>query len=437
MFGNNFKLFALCLVCATLVSAQTDPGARGGPSGAGRPLPGLSDQEMRFFQDALMRFQEVNSVSGAEPGAEGSGLGPRFNLNSCSGCHAQPDIGGTSPAQNPQVAAATEYGAQNTVPAFIQPDGPVRVVRFRRGPNGEPDGGVHALFVISGRADAGTCAIVQPDFDAAVTRDNAVFRIPTPVFGAGLVEMIPDGAIVANRTVDAQTKQRLGIQGHENRSANDGTITRFGWKAQNKSLAIFAAEAYNVEIGVTNEIFPSERDQTPNCLLNPTPEDGSSLDGRGRRPGMSDVATFAGFMRFLAPPIPAPDTPSIAHGRQVFSDVGCALCHTPSFRTGNSSIEALSNKPVPLYSDLLVHRMGGRLDDGVLQGQANGQEWRTAPLWGLGQRLFFLHDGRTADLVEAIQFHASPGSEANAVIQQFAALPADSKQDLLNFLRSL
>ncbi len=130
--------------------------------------------------------------------------------------------------------------------------------------------------------------------------------------------------------------------------------------------------------------------------------------------------------------------PSISNGRRVFGSVGCALCHTPSFNTGGgAAIAALRNQDVNLFSDLLTHDMGVRLADGVSQGQAGPSEFRTAPLWGLGQRLFFLHDGRTSDLVEAIRAHQSQGSEANVVIGNFNALGENQKQDLLNFLRSL
>ena len=148
-------------------------------------------------------------------------------------------------------------------------------------------------------------------------------------------------------------------------------------------------------------------------------------------------------MRFLAPPTPAPDTPSTIRGRQLFTDVGCALCHTPTLHTGNAAVEALRNKDVNLYSDLALHNMGQELADGISQGNAAGDEFRTAPLWGLGKRIFFLHDGRTSDLMEAIQAHASRGgarirpSEANQVIAQFNQLPESDKQNILDFLRGL
>ena len=128
---------------------------------------------------------------------------------------------------------------------------------------------------------------------------------------------------------------------------------------------------------------------------------------------------------------------SIQRGKATFSTIGCALCHTPTLTTGNSTVAALNKKAANLYSDLLVHDMGDGLADGISQGQAGPREFRTSPLWGLGKRIFFLHDGRTSDLVNAIQEHSSNGSEANGVVRNFSYLPESQKQDLLNFLRSL
>ncbi len=419
-----------------------DPGVRPGPASAGAMLPGLTPMEQQAFGRGREVFQEVASVRGSVPNTE-AGLGPRFNLDSCAGCHAQPDVGGSSPAVNPQIDAAKKEGAANDIPPFIRPDGPVREARFKFNVDGTPDGGVHALFTITGRSDAPGCALQQPDFRTALARQNVVFRIPTPVFGAGLIMAIDDDAILTNAQAQSARKQSLGIRGRANTSGNDGTVTRFGWKAQNKSLDLFAAEAYNVEQGVTNDVFPQERDETPACYFNATPESRTNLDAVTPLEAPSDVAMFALFMKLLAPPVPAPDTDSIVRGRKLFGDVGCALCHTPTLHTGKNSVGALSDKDANLYSDLLLHNMGTGLADDVSQGRAAGDEFRTAPLWGLGKRIFFLHDGRTKDLLEAIQAHAGQGSmhyppsEANQVISQFNRLSEIDKQHLLNFLRAL
>ena len=437
----------LLLTAATPVAqAQTDPGIRAGAASAGGALAGLTNHENKFFTTGQTAFQEVQSVQGTIPGTE-AGLGPRFNLDSCSGCHAQPAIGGTSPGVNPQVAAATRNGATNAVPFFVTLGGPVREARFKfvdPPANSIRDGGVHNLFTITGRTDATGCNIAQPDFVAASAANNLIFRIPTPVFGAGLIEGIKDSTILANKTANAAAKAALGISGHENREGNAGTITRFGWKAQNKSLVIFSGEAYNVEQGVSNELFTQERDETVACLFNSTPEDHTSFTSGPSQDLSSDAIAFANFMRFLAPAASVSSygsvTPaSVTSGRALFiSDaVGCALCHTPSLQTGLSPVAGLNNKTANLFSDLLVHHMGTGLADDIVQGAAAPDEFRTAPLWGLGKRIFFLHDGRSSDLMAAIAAHDSAGSEASGSITAFNALTAAQKQDILNFLRSL
>jgi CxxC motif-containing protein (DUF1111 family) len=467
--SKAFGAFVAAILAASIgrapaQSAKTpvDPGVRGGAAGAGSPLRGLTADEAAFFQDGLSRFADIEGVTGGK----NNGLGPRFNSNQCLSCHAQPAPGGSSPARNPLIGIAALNGAKNTVPWFIVANGPIREARFQRNPDKTNDGGVHNLFVITGRSDAAGCNIAQPDFLPAGTplsgqggNPNIIFRIPTPVFGAGLIEAIPDSAILANMRADASLKAGMGISGHPNahlsgnanRSANDGTITRFGWKAQNKSLLIFAGEAYNVEMGVTNQLFSQERDETPGCLFNATPEDTVNFtttptpSASVNTAVLSDIEAFADFMRMLAPPTPAPDTPSIANGRANFTKVGCAHCHTPSLTTGKmiasgsstSPSAALSNQTANLFSDLLVHHMGKGLADGITQGGAGPDEFRTAPLWGAGQRVFFLHDGRTSNLVEAIEDHKSQGSEATKVIDRFNRLKAAERQDILNFLRSL
>jgi CxxC motif-containing protein (DUF1111 family) len=369
----------------------------------------------------------------------------------------------TSPPSNPLFAVASLNGAKNAVPWFIAPDGPVREARFKRHPDGTADGGVHDLFVITGRSDAVGCNIAQFNFLPAGNpltgkggNPNIIFRIPTPLFGTGLIEGISDSAILANMKGDHAAKKALGITGHPNSilsgnvnlSANDGTITRFGWKAQNKSLLMFAGEAYNVEMGISNQLFPQERDETPTCLFTPSPNDTSNFTPPApvaNTAVLSDIEAFADFMRMLAPPAAAPDTPATVSGRAVFEQIGCAQCHTPMFTTGKaiasgsstSPSVALSNQPVRLFSDLLVHHMGKALADGITQGGAGPDEFRTAPLWGVGQRVFFLHDGRTSSLIEAIAAHLSPGSEASAVVRRFDGLPVQEQQNLIDFLRSL
>ncbi len=498
-----FAGFVFTMVCGLAQNAShshsnaSDPGPRGGPSGAGGTYavldntnPAANAADLAFFAQAFLRFQEVDSVSGTIEG--GSGLGPGFNNNGCAACHAQPAIGGSSPAANSQVVNnfANLDGAFNPadLSKFLKANGPVREVRFVQNPDGSLDGGVHDIFSIAGRTDAPGCNLQQPNFDQAIAGNNAIFRIPTPLFGLGLVEMTSDQTLQLNLSATASERASLGIGGSFNTSGNDGTITRFGWKAQNKSLLIFAGEAYNVEQGVTNELFASDRfpagtsaSVIANCTFNGAPEDATNTMnpqtttvGGAPNPNLgtmygtaselaSDVVNFAAFARLLAPPAPVTSTSSQLNGQKLFSSVGCSLCHSPTLVTENVNggahgpFPALQNYTYRPFSDFAIHHMGSTLADGINQGNAGGDQFRTAPLWGAGQRLFFLHDGRTSDLVQAIQAHFSPGqscqpsassdrpssqsqtcgSEANQVIQGFNNLQSSQQQDLLNFLRSL
>jgi CxxC motif-containing protein (DUF1111 family) len=495
--GNARSVFiAAVLLCLPAflpfaLGQAKDPGPRGGAAGAGSYFTTLNSNEQQTFLQALGRFKEVDSVSGTIEA--GVGLGPTYNGNSCAMCHAQPVIGGSSPGlsspqnpvPNPQVAAAKVDGATNTVPSFITNNGPVREARFvATDPTNlysALDGGVHDLYTIQGRTDAPGCVLAQPNFAAQLSYGNVIFRIPTPLFGLGLVENTPDATLRSNLNSTSSARYNLGIGGSFNTSGNDGTITRFGWKAQNKSLLIFASEAYNVEQGVSNEGFPNERNTTAGCVFNTTPEDASNILNPNQSSGnfgttvgtlsemSSDVVNFALFMRLLAQPTPAPPNSSISNGQNLFSQIGCNLCHSPSLTTAASGFTGMSNVTYHPYSDFALHHMGAGLADGIEQGGAGADQFRTAPLWGLGQRLFFLHDGRTTDLVSTIRSHYFAtnsyctqvstaqlfyvlttssvyepefssnvcNSEANAVINNYNALSSSQQQDLLNFLRSL
>jgi CxxC motif-containing protein (DUF1111 family) len=428
--------FAACALVTLTGFAQTDPGPRSGAAAAGGPVPGLSSDLMVVFQHGSDQFQEVEMVA--------DGLGPRFNSNACSSCHAQPAIGGTSPHINPQVQFAN---AKNPLPPFITASGPVREVRFIRKPDGSKDGGVHNLFTIMGRPDTPPgCTLAPEDFSNA---SNIITRIPTPLFGLGLIEAIPDQVLEQN--VAHSASKTLGIQGTLNRSGNDGTVTRFGWKAQNKSLLIFAGEAYNVEMGITNFLFNTERDETPHCSPSAPPNDIFNVGGLIGAAVFDDPTNFGNFMRFLAPPARGPIDSAVERGSLEFVNIGCANCHTATFTTGASVFAPLANQVIHPFSDFALHHMGNTLADHISQGSAGGDQFRTAPLWGLGQRLFFLHDGRTNDLLQSIKAHRDGGSEtddderdreatpseADAVIEKFFQLTKTDQQAILNFLRSL
>jgi CxxC motif-containing protein (DUF1111 family) len=494
-------------------SSVVDPGVRGGPAGAGGPVGGLTAAEQAFFTAAQARFQVIETVP--------AGLGPGFNELSCASCHISPAVGGSSPTTNPQVTDANTLGATNVIPSFIAANGPIREARFVLNPDGTPDGGVHDLFSIQGRSDAPGCVFAQPNFTAALAENNVIFRIPPPAFGDGLVEMVSDANLQSALAAQAQQNASLGISGQFNFSGNTGNITRFGWKAQNASMVIFAGEAYNVEEGVTNDLFPNKRNSSASaqCSPNPLPEDTvNTVDGINSGSTVSDnnpdTTNFGLFMRLLAPPTPAvplstsstassssstttsaatssststtsastttSTTPtsstvamasvlpmaagsstsststaaassssstasatSINAGLQAFLNVGCGGCHIMNQTTGSAALidtnvnATVSNITINPFSDFAVHNMGTGLADRVSQGNANGSQFRSAPLWGVGQRTFFLHDGRTNNLVTAIQDHASSGSEANGVIAQFNLLSTTDQQNIINFLRNL
>src|SRR3984885_7247380 len=215
-----------------MLLGQTDPGVQSGNRGTGVALAStLADDNpgiLAFFNDGLARFQDVEAVSG---GAN-NGLGPRFNSNSCSSCHAQPAGGGTGAATNPQFSFVNNGVAPgNTTPTFITANGPTREARFPFffNPNGSvntnaPNGGVEDLFTITGRSDAGTCTsatnLPQPSFAAAISANNIIYRIPTPTFGSGLMENLDDSTLLINQAKNLNNN--FGIGGTFNHNGNDG-----------------------------------------------------------------------------------------------------------------------------------------------------------------------------------------------------------------------
>jgi CxxC motif-containing protein (DUF1111 family) len=462
-----------------------------------------------FWFNAIGIFGQLATVDGSTD-TNGNptlkGLGPAFNGESCFQCHSQPTVGGTSPRSNPQFAAAIDRGATNTAPTFLRTNGPIREARFildeTDTTNKRLDGGVHELFSIEGRKDAPVnCELDQPDFGTQQSRGNVIFRIPTPTFGLGLVENTPESVFQSYLSANAADKTTYGISGHFNHTGNDGTMTKFGWKAQNKSLLLFAGEAANVELGITNEIFNNEKVPGLSCALNGRPEDKTHVvfSNGLTQPDTtnfvsSDIENFSIFMRINGAPSQCafnsgtnpdgspkcialddptnPQTPNIQRGKTLFGlpengGIGCALCHANSaFLTDPSDVPGLSNRLFTPFSDFALHHMGATLADGVSQGQSGPDEFRTAPLWGVGQRLFFLHDGRAGNLLQAIAAHHSNpsicfdtnstqsftvngvafspaasthscGSEANHAVDQFNTLTAADKLNLLKYLRSL
>ncbi len=450
-------LAPLALVVVVRAQSQAqDPGVRGGTIDAGSFFSGLTSNQKNVEGTITSTFTEINSVTGFGNGGTGNtGLGPRFDANSCNSCHAQPATGGSAPFTNAFFQIFDLDGALNEMPYFESETGSMLNAHFPTAlAGGDPilSGFTQELFTITGRSDAGSCDLEQPNFSGAQAANDIIMRTPLPMFGDGLVEIVPEPTILANQAAECANENSTGICGTV-QLAPDNTISRIGWKAQERSALLFSSAAYNIEEGVSTAEFPNELDETnPNCILNGVPEDHFNFINAQPHRFPGDPERQALFIRFLQPPTPATPNSTTLNGQNQFNTIGCNICHTsPSptqFTTPQSAISALSNLQVNLYSDLLLHHMGNCLADGVTVGAAAGDMFRTPPLWGVGQRIFFLHDGRTTDIVQAIEDHSDSyctggsftgyqNSEADSVINLFNGLSATNQQDLVDFLRSL
>ena len=358
------------------------------------PLPGLTSAQLVAFNDGLEEFEEVDTIE--------EGLGPVFNGKSCAECHAVPSTGGSEP----NVGVARETRISRILKGRFDPlDGSVSVDR---------GGQLLQQRAIAVEGCTLTGEVVPPEATLVSSRNS------TPLFGAGLIEAIPERTILGNQ----------GNGGRPNYVSNPDTGTtalgRFGWKAQVATVHQFAGDAYLNELGITNPSFPHEnRPQgqpiQPGCDTVLDPED----DGE-------NVTAFTDFMRFLAPAPRGPITLQVQRGEKVFSEIGCASCHVPKMMTGRNSVAALSNKPVNLFSDLLLHDVG--TGDGIKQGLATGNDFRTAPLWGLSRRGRFMHDASSNKIEDAIQRHRVESQNAR---DGFVGLPQSDHDALLAFLGSL
>ena len=359
----------------------------------GDPLPGLTTAQLELFVDGKVDFEKSEDVEG--------GLGPIFNESSCVACHSSGATGGASPRN---------------------------VTRFGRVTSAGFDG-LDAL----GGSLLQDQAILPDAIELVPLEANLVVkRNSTPVFGLGLMEAIPDAAIIAN-----VRKQPVdGVKGKVNMITDvvsgQTRVGRFGWKAQQTSVLAFAADAYANEMGVTNRFFPTEN--APNGDAEKLAKSDFVLDPEDApATGLADFEKVANFMKFLAPPPGVKLTPTAAAGQQLFMAAGCALCHVPSMQTGPSKDPAFDRKDVRLFSDLLLHDMGS-LGDGIVQAQAGPREMRTAPLWGLRVSAPYLHDGRATTLDAAIAAH---DGEAKVSRDRYLKLTPAQKKQLSEFLLSI
>lgn len=390
---------AFLIGCDTLF---TSPPAEG--EGFDQPLAGLTrDQQLAFARGDAAFEKRFSFVEG---------LGPIFNQSACEGCH--PADGKSHPRTN-----LKRFGRNlgTSFDPLLELGGPQ--LQERSIPGVPPE-------------------VIPSQANAISVRSGPV------VFGLGLIENIPDAAILAN--ADPNDLDGDGISGKPNYVNAPNWVTsdtgqyggrhlgRFGRKAGVAFLQQQVATAYLQDMGITSELLPQE---------NPHPQAGILGDDvPDPEVSLATVNDVVFYLRTLSPPKRGVFTPQVQQGEQTFIQVGCAKCHVPTMQTGtHPTITALSNVEVRVYSDLLLHDMGPELEDNFIEGDATGREWRTTPLWGLrlleqqlGGTPFYMHDGRTSDLREAVRLH---GGEAQAVRDSLFARPANEIDALLAFLRSL
>lgn len=400
---RHWRTFAACasvavpISCADLLTSAPDAGEV-----FDAPIEGLSSTELQAFLRGDAEFSRRFSAS--------SGLGPIFNNVSCASCHSGDGRGRLENALRRIGTAQDGYLASWGGPQ------------------------------IQDKAIAGAHPETVP------TRFAVSVRLPPPVFGVGLIEAIPESAILAN--ADSADVDHDGISGRPNwvyaaeyvphSTPGAGAqlrVGRFGRKAQTSNLVEQTVGAYLQDMGITSDFLPNEvtnpyyHAQTLAADHVPDPEIQAST-----------VQSVVHYIRTLAPPRAAAEAGAVAEGRTYFERIGCARCHVPSFSTGTSVVAALSGQRVELYSDLLLHDMGDELADDRPDGQATGSEWKTPPLWGLrlmrtflNGDAFLLHDGRARTVDEAIRLH---GGEGLAARNAYVALPAEQRAAVLKFVET-
>jgi CxxC motif-containing protein (DUF1111 family) len=384
------RTLVFAIVPIWLAFSQTKPNLPGGP------LAEITPAEHELFRLGLDDFTEVETAE--------DGLGPAFNGNSCAVCHSVPAIGGIS------TIAEVRGGHRDEDGKFTELSGGTLFHLFSTPPH--------------------TCQVQIPPQANVIAR-----RVPIPLFGAGLVEAIPDEAILALE--DAGDRDGDGIRGRASRIIDVVTgrerIGRFGWKAQHATLLAFSGDAYRNEMGITNDLFPEEvaLGIDPERLRLCSPTRGLE-DVRERRTRLRGIDNFANFMKFLAPVERSSADSSVQAGEGLFRTVGCASCHVPVLTTAADRNPLFDRKPVPLYSDLLLHNVG--TGDGIVQAAATAEEIRTPALWGLRFRRPLLHDGSVATPAAAISKHSA---EAQSVVERYQALSEFERRMLLDFLGSL
>ena len=380
----------VALFCA--VSAQSQVSSL--PEVGGSPLNNLSLTQLDDFMAGRAEFERAFSAE--------TGLGPIFNGTSCAACHTEGGLGGGSGIM------VTRFG---------------RLVGGQFDPLNDLGGSLLQMHAI----DPSLQEVVPEEANVTTQRRS------TPLFGLGLIEAIPDATILRNAVVKFG-----GIYGRAamvvDAATGETRVGRFGWKAQHATLLAFAGDASVNELGITNRLFPNPNLPNLQAAKASYEPDVEVEDVADADSGKSNIDRLADFMRFLAPPDFVPFTRAAGAGVTWFSTAACSECHIPVMYTGKSEIPALDRKPVVLFSDLLLHKMGS-LGDGIAQEAAGPKEIRTSPLWGLRAQSSFLHDGRAATIEQAILMH--DGEAAGSREMFLKNLSRTQQLELLEFLSSI
>lgn len=445
LYGGLFLLVLLLAIGLSRLLQYSLPQVEASPQAGGNttlynrssrsftlPAPGLTAKEAQLHAEGDAAFDATFVTA---PAPINPGLGPRFNNTSCVGCHINNGRG------MPEMGQALIRASlpTNTGQSIDPQQGVVPIpnigtqIRDRATQGEAPDAQVSLTWteIHDHYPDGTPYHLRQPTVKLAPAAANqplptalqTSLRIPPPVFGVGLLEAVPEAQLAA--LADPDDRNRDGISGRINHVWNplskSTAIGRFGLKANTPNLLVQTASAYVHDMGVTNPVFP-EGDHKPEI-------DQTTLD----------QATF--YVQSLGVPARTQlDDPVVRQGEQLFVNANCAACHVATLKTGKSHVSVLTHQTIHPYTDLLLHDMGPGLADGRPDFEANGQEWRTAPLWGLGltQTVLpyagYLHDGRARTIAEAILWH---GGEAQRSRQQFIAMQPDDRNALLKFLNSL
>jgi CxxC motif-containing protein (DUF1111 family) len=441
--------FSMCRKAATLSEEEFDERLSGGmatvfdeTSGAfGHAIVGLTGRDARVHDLGDIGFEQT-FVSAPSP--INSGLGPVFNNVSCVSCHHNDGKGvPTAGAVNSSLLfristpGANEFGGPSGVAGYGAQLQDLAI--FGKHPEGKVS--IQYTLTTITYPDGNSAQLRQPQYTLTNTYTEmpagAVLspRLAPPVFGLGLLELIPESTIIS--FADEQDVDGDGISGRPNYVYNPQTrrkeIGRFGLKANTPTISVQVASAFHQDMGITSSMFTRESTWGQ-----------PQADGLEDEPELADttLTSVIFYIRTLA--VPARRNVAdvtVRNGKTLFAQAGCNGCHKAIVQTGvDQAIPAISNQRIQPYTDLLLHDMGSGLADGYTDFLANGSEWRTAPLWGIGLfektngTPYYLHDGRARTIEEAILWHGGEGQKA---ADAFKGMNKSQRTALIQFIRSL